>query len=232
VRNIPSLIHQQDVQLGLANFLMTSCAAKITIAFKESAKHFPASKTTWTGNPVRDLTPTTKSIVLDSGMPTVLIFGGGTGAQAINQLVTEQLCLSANVIHSTGTGKIAHPITHARYHSFEILQEEMKEALAKADVVVCRAGLGTITELAALKKPAIVIPMPDTHQEHNAKLLADARAAVVLDQRQLTAEKLSAAVVYLLNDHAKQGELSHNIAQFYRSDAAGRIAEIVSSLAT
>ncbi len=228
---IPSVIHQQDVRLGLANMLMATFASRITVTFQDSARFFSKAKTVWTGNPVRDLQPTTNAIVLDSTVPTVLIFGGGTGAQAINTLVSAALCEYANVIHLTGIGKTAVAITHPRYHRFDLLKEEMKEALAKADVVVCRAGLGTLTELAALGKPAIVIPMPRTHQEYNAAVLRDAEAAVVCDQRVLTPETFTQEVRSLLYNTQKCEELKQNISAFHRPDSAFRIAEIVSSVA-
>lgn len=188
---IPALIHQQDIQPSLSNKLMQPFAKKITVAFEESLKHFPKDKTVLTGNPVRDLTPTTHEFGdLDADYPTVLIFGGGTGAQAINQLVSEELCEFANVIHITGKGRGGGHITHPHYHAYEILREEMKEALHVADVVVARAGIGTITELAALGKPAIIIPMPNTHQELNAQMLKKYNAAIVLNQEEVTEESV------------------------------------------
>lgn len=204
---VPSIIHQQDLEPGLANKLMVSSASKITVAFEDSLKDFPAAKTAWTGNPVRDLTSTTNEFELDSDFPTVFITGGGTGAQAINDLVSDKLCEFANVIHLIGKGKTATKINHQRYHGREFLVDEMMEAYEKADLVVARGGLGTISELAALGKAAIIIPLPDTHQEKNAAFLAKHQAAIVLDQTELTPEEFGERIKKLLADPEQRAEL-------------------------
>lgn len=231
IRKIPSLVHQQDVQFGLANFLMTPCASAFTVTFEQSVKHFPRGKTTWTGNPVRDLKPTTHAFALDHSVPTVLVFGGGTGAQALNALVTEQLCTFANVIHVTGKGKSAASIVHPRYHAYEFLGEEMKEALSVADLVVCRAGLGTITELAALKKPAIVIPLPGTHQEQNGAVLKQRNAACVIEQKNLTPESLTETIQMMLVDRKTRDALSKQIGKLNKHKSAEAIAARVIDVA-
>jgi UDP-N-acetylglucosamine--N-acetylmuramyl-(pentapeptide) pyrophosphoryl-undecaprenol N-acetylglucosamine transferase len=231
VRKVPALIHQQDVQLGLANFLMTPCATAFTVTFEASMKHFPRSKTLWTGNPVRDLTPTTHVFALDTSVPTVLVFGGGTGAHALNALVSTALCEIANVIHSTGKGKAAPAITHPRYHHSELLGEEMKEALRAATVVVCRAGLGTIAELSALRKPAIVVPLPGTHQERNAALLRKQHAAIVCEQKHLTPTSLVDTIRTILVDTKTQQQLGEAIGALNKPNSARAIAERVVDIA-
>ncbi|MBI2411290.1 MAG: UDP-N-acetylglucosamine--N-acetylmuramyl-(pentapeptide) pyrophosphoryl-undecaprenol N-acetylglucosamine transferase [Candidatus Kerfeldbacteria bacterium] len=215
---IPSVIHQQDIQVTLSNKLVQPVVKKITVAFEDSLKYFPHRKTEWIGNPVRDLTPTTDSIHLDAKFPTVLIFGGGTGATAINELVSEQLCDFANVIHVTGSGRIGkmQPIHHPRYHGYELLGEEMKEALHKADIVVARAGLGTISELAALGKPAIIIPIPGTHQEQNAAMLQQHHATIIINQQTMTTHAFNAAIHELLQDSHRQKELRHAISTLHK----------------
>lgn len=217
--HIRSAIHQQDLQPGWAIRLMQPFARSITVAFEDSMRYFPAKKTEWAGNPVRDLTPTTNEIACDQHVPTVMIFGGGTGARAINALVTEQLCTFANVIHLTGKGRDVTQCTHPRYHKYEFLGEEMKEALAKADVIVARAGIGTISELAVLGKPSIIIPMPGTHQEKNAEFLQRHAAAIIVDQAHLTATSFITAIQKLLSDKNKQQELSQRIHTLNKPDA-------------
>ena len=232
---IPSLIHQLDVQPGLANRLMASSASLITVTFPLSVKDFPADKTVCTGAPVRAdiLAPAANKLPLHTNKPVILIFGGGTGAQALNDLVygsIDELTAQAQVIHLTGKGKASKHIEKADYHQYEFLAEEMPEALQKADLVVTRAGLGTFLELAALKKPAIIIPMPDSHQEENAKLLWEAKAAIVLDQKDLGPQTFAARVLALLKNKEKQAQLSQNIGQFYQSDAAANIVEKIRGL--
>lgn len=224
-------IHQQDVQPGLANRLMKRCAHMITVSFEDSLKDFPKSeRITWIGNPVRDLVPTTHTFQLDKSVPTVLIFGGGTGAQAINTVVSVELCDFANVIHITGTGKTAKAIDHPRYHRYELLLEEMKEALHASSVVVGRAGLSTISELAALGKSSIIIPIPRTHQEKNAELLERRQAAVVLKQAGLSPQQFTQAIRSLLQDTQKQAQLRTNISALCVPDARRKMIEVILSL--
>lgn len=229
-RNIPSVIHQQDVRPGLANKLMERFAHSITVSFPSSVDDFHGRAVEWVGNPVRDLAPTTQEFKLDKKFPTILVFGGGTGAQALNELVRAEWCDRANVIHITGEGKVAHPIQHPRYHKFQLLGEEMKEALKKADIVVCRAGLGTISELAALKKPAIIIPLPKSHQEDNAAWLKKNHAAVVLRQEEVTAENILQQIEILIKDQHLRIQLGEHIGELYRPDAADRLVEIILEL--
>lgn len=221
--NVPVVIHQQDLQVGLATRLMRLAAHQVTMAFPE----IPLRDAAHIGNPVRSLTPTTQQFKLDTTVPTVLIFGGGTGAAAINRLVTPELCAQANVIHLTGKGKAGLTPAPARYHQFELLTEAMPEALHVADVVVCRAGLGTLSELAVLKKPTIVIPIPQSHQEHNAKYFADHKAVVSLNQLQLTPTLFTQTILRLLADQAERQRLAEAIGQMNRVDAATRLATMI-----
>lgn len=256
VLRIPSVIHQQDIAPGVANRLMAPCAAKITVAFKDSLRHFDNfhrlrgssphlerkndssfgdarfgdfvdQHVVWIGNPVRDLTPTTHVFQLDSSVPTVLIVGGGTGARAINELVTVSLCDFANVIHVTGKGRAVNDIHHARYRSFEFLGEELKEALAKADLVVSRAGLGFISELATLGKPSIVIPMPNSHQEQNAEMLQHHKAALVVNQESLTPELFAATVQKVLENTPLREKVSQQLCVLFKKNAAQSLNNVI-----
>lgn len=218
-----SIVHQQDIKVGLATRLTTPFAQVVTKAFPDIA----LAGADWIGNPVRDLKPTTHAINIDTNYPTVFIFGGGTGAAAINALVTADLCAFANVIHITGNGKNLRTLTHPRYHAYELLHDEMKEAYAKADVVVARAGLATISELAALGKPAIIIPMPNTHQQINADYLNVHNAALILNQTQLTGELFTRKLKNLLENPQQQQQLSENIHELSQPTAARVLAERV-----
>lgn len=233
---IPSLIHQLDVRPGLANKMMAPFATAVTVTFESSLKDFPSHKASWTGAPVREtiLKPSTDSIPVSAGKPVVLVFGGGTGAQAINDLVArglDELLPHVQVVHLTGKGKAQAVSERDGYFTYEFFSAEMGEAYKKASLVVTRAGLGTMLELAALMKPAIVIPIPNSHQEDNAAVLARADAAVVLDQRAVSPQEFASAVVRLAKDAAKRAELGTNISHFYRPDAAGNIVEKIKEIA-
>lgn len=231
---IPTLVHQQDVVPSLANKLVTGAATRITVTFENSLKDFPKDKTVWTGNPIReellhgDRVQARSVFGLRDSLPTVLVFGGGTGAAKINELMagaSYRLVQSAQVIHLFGRHKVLFTFKHENYHTFEFLTQDMKEAYAAADIVVCRAGLNALTELAALGKPAILIPIPGTHQEANAQLFKRMNAAVVLDQLSIDSDFVANVIMGLLANKQWQDVLSHNIRQLVREDARERLAD-------
>ena len=231
---IPIIIHQLDIRPSLSNKLIAPFAKKVAVTFEASLKDFSKRKAVWTGSPVREsiLQPKTFHWDLHSAKPVVLIFGGGTGAQALNELVWQSLgdlTQRAQVLHLTGKGK-GKAVTHADYHQFEFLQAKMGQALQRADVVVARAGVGTLMELAALKKPAVIISLPDSHQQDNGALLIQKRAAVVLDQRALSPQMFSEVILKLLENKAEQVALSSAIAELYKPTAAKAIVDEVATI--
>ncbi|MFH1522262.1 MAG: undecaprenyldiphospho-muramoylpentapeptide beta-N-acetylglucosaminyltransferase [Patescibacteria group bacterium] len=237
------LIHQQDARPGLANKLMAPFADKITVTFKDSLMHY-GKKATWIGNPVRlsidDCRLTIEKIKkyfnLDKGMPVVLMVGGGTGAKAINELIyqsLDELVKFCQVVHVTGKNKKIqkHKNTKTNYYTYEFLDaQKMAGALRVADVVVSRCGLGLLTELSYLGKPSILIPMPDTHQEDNAKIFKEKEAAIVLDQSELTAEEFIDNIKKLLNDKILRELLGKNISDVMKKEANERMVKIVEHL--
>lgn len=231
VKGIPAHIHQLDVRPGLANKLMMPFAKTISVTFSGSLQDFPKGKTTVTGAPVREqvLQSTTDTFSFANDKPIIFVFGGGTGAQALNEFVwgsLEELTNFCNIIHLTGRDKSAD--LHADgYIQKEFLTNEMAEAYKKADLVVTRGGLGTFLELAALKKPAVVIPIPNSHQEDNAAVLWEAKAALVLDQTTLSPQLFAAQIRKLLESKEKQNNYAKAISHFYQKDAAKKIVEIL-----
>jgi UDP-N-acetylglucosamine--N-acetylmuramyl-(pentapeptide) pyrophosphoryl-undecaprenol N-acetylglucosamine transferase len=211
---IPAWIHQQDAHLLLSNMLVAPFARCITVSWKSSERLYASKKTTWIGNPVRPSVLAGKKdkahdlFGLNLELPTVLAFGGGGGARWINEMMSEigpWLEKKANVIHITGKGKLTDRLNGfgSRYHAVEFLTEDMAHALAAADVIVSRAGMGTLTEIAALKKAAVLIPIPGSMaQQKNAEHFKDAEAATVLVQRTVSVGDLKKAIGDLLEDDA------------------------------
>lgn len=237
IKRIPVHLHQMDIRPGLANKLSAPFAASMSVALERSTKDFSAKRPVWTGNPVRpgilagSRDEARKLFSLEDGLPTALIMGGGTGAVTLNDLARQAaplLAPNAQIIHLAGQGKTA-PLKGApgRYHQLEFLTEDMKHAYAAADLVVTRAGMGALTELAALGLPAIVIPIADSHQEENADHFADQGAAVVLSEKSLTAERLAEAVLSLLRDAPRLEKLRSAMRQMNRPDAASAMAELI-----
>lgn len=226
---IPCLIHQLDVRVGLANKLMSPFAKTITLTFEKSLRDFPKSKSVWSGGPVRNdlFEVKTERIPVHKDLPVILVFGGGTGAQAINELVwasLDDLIQRVQVIHLTGKGK-GKDIKKKNYYQYQFLSSEMAEAYHKADVVVTRAGLGTFLELAALQKSAVVIPLPGTHQEDNAQVLKDTNSAMVLHESYLRPQIFAAKVIGLVENSQQRQVLAANISDFYKKDAVKVIIE-------
>jgi UDP-N-acetylglucosamine--N-acetylmuramyl-(pentapeptide) pyrophosphoryl-undecaprenol N-acetylglucosamine transferase len=245
-RKIPVLVHQQDIRPGLANKLMAPFARTISVTFEKSLADY-GSRAVWLGNPVKnlageDFARTVADIKnkygLDGARPLVLVTGGATGSASINKLIlaaAPELLRFCRIIHLTGRGKL--PPTNggatARGDTPDYLakefvtDDELLALIAAADLVVSRSGLSALTELAALNKPVLLIPIPASHQEDNAAVFARARAAVVLRQADLTPEKLVAEVRRALSDSVLRVELKNNIGKVIKRGAAAALAGII-----
>ena len=230
---IPILIHQQDIVAGLANKLMANIAKKITVSFEVSLKDFFPSKTVLTGNPVReeiyscDAEKSKEFFKLKKDLPLLLILGGGTGAQFINELVEKslaELLQFCQIIHLTGAGKSLE-VEAENYHQFEFLTNEMPEALCAADLVVSRAGISTLSELIILGKPVILIPIPQSHQEINAQYFQKNNAVLALRQENLNQAIFTDAIKELFFDKASMANLSRNILKMMDRRGAERVAK-------
>ena len=244
VLGIPVCIHQQDVLLGLANKLCAPFAKQITVTFEESIADFPHgwlvanlqnnSRVVWTGNPAREFSVPTQHealahFKLSTGYPTLLVIGGGTGSSALNSLVTaslKQLLNFANVIHITGKNKNANIERHERYRAYEFL-DEIEYAYSASDIVIARAGLSTITELATFKKPCILVPMPNSHQQYNANFLAKRGAVLTFDQHLLNATNFPGLVRGLIFDHTLQKDLALKLRETMPKQATQKVARII-----
>ncbi len=193
---IPVWIHELDVRPGVANKVMAPCARKISTTWPQSTRAYSAKKTSVVGTMVRTTLAMGERVSarerygLRQEYPTILILGGGTGAASLNEamlVIAEEVLRGANVIHLTGRGKMIPALQKFQeqgkpYVALEFLHEGMADAYALADIVVSRAGMGTISELAALGKPSIIVPIPGSQQEDNAKALEAQGAADVLFQ--------------------------------------------------
>lgn len=236
---VPVFVHQQDVLPGLANKLMAPVAKRVTVSLKGSLNDFPQDKVAYTGNPVRrsffgvpDAPAARRSLGLAPDAPTLLVLGGGTGAQFFNDLVVQllpQLVGAAQVIHITGAGRAAGSQPNPRYLAMPFTTDT-STVLAAADVVLTRAGMGTITELAAFKRAAIVVPIPQSHQEDNAHLLEQGKAALVLPQAGLTPEHLLGTVGQLLEHPSERAQLGSKLAELFPPGAATRVAQEILSV--
>lgn len=210
---IPTWIHQQDITIGLANKLMAPVATVITTSLSSMTAQFPAKKTYWLGNPVRqdifgiDRQHAREQFGVPEGLPVVFVTGGGTGSLRVNQLLVEALphldgeCF---IIHLSGKERPKKLLQEATKHTrtyavYDFFTTQMKEAYAAADLVISRGGFGTLTELAALKKAVIVIPKTG-QQEENVAYLAKAGAVKMVFEHRSDGYALAKMVKTLLAD--------------------------------
>ncbi len=237
-KKIPILVHQQDIRPGLANKLMAPFARVITVTFEKSLVDY-GPRAVLTGNPLKDISgyreqgvATRNRYGFKIDQPLLMVIGGGTGALAVNNLIAEslpELLSICQVVHLTGNGKkIATETKDNRYQAFEFLDHnEVLSLMAAADLVISRCGFGVLTELSSLGKATILIPMPHTHQEDNAALFKTRDAGIVLDQIELTPEKLRAEIARLLSDSKLRASLGRNISKIMKPAGAENIAAIV-----
>jgi UDP-N-acetylglucosamine--N-acetylmuramyl-(pentapeptide) pyrophosphoryl-undecaprenol N-acetylglucosamine transferase len=241
ILRVPVVIHQQDVEPGLANRILSPIATAVTITFPASLGHFPRSKTMLTGNPVRrEILAGSRQQGLQllgwgKDRPTVMVTGGGTGALGLNRLVAKAAPLlvpNCQILHITGRGKgVEVPGLGSGYQQREFLTGEMGHALAAADLVVSRAGLSTLTEIAALGKPSLLIPMPRSHQNANARAFATADAALVLQEDELSPERLAQEILALLRDEKRLAALGERARSMMPAGAETRISDVIERVA-
>lgn len=231
----PAIIYQLDVHVGLTNRLLAPLAQRIAVAFRHHLYQFDRAKAALVGliaRPgVRAGSREHARVVLgvDSRRPVILVLGGGTGATAINQKVKQslpQLVVDYQLIHLTGRGK-SFAANASHYHQFQFLTDTMSEALAAADVVVCRAGLATIAELSALGKVSLIIPLPDSSQKANAEFLSRHAAAAVLAQETWSTQQFVDVIKRLLTDQALRQQLQRNIKKLYDENGLARFVELI-----
>lgn len=246
---IPSAVHESNALPGLAIRKLQDDVDRIFINFEQTEQQIKEKnrgKIMRVGNPLREgfgglsYDAARKKIGLREGEQMVLSFGGSLGAERINHAVLELMRDFAprhpevRIIHACGTVKYEDVNATFCQMGLDRLPNvtltpyiyDMPTQMAAADVVICRAGAMTVSELALMKKPCVMIPSPnvvDNHQYKNAKALADRNAAVLLEEKDMTDGKLAEEVSALLADTAKRRCMAENIATFAIADANKQI---------
>lgn len=260
MRRVPVVIQEQNAYPGLTSRLLARVAQRIAIGSEAGASYLGrGDKVVVTGNPIRrDILTTSRReamavLGLDSGRKTVLIFGGSQGGRTINRAVVEaapELLRRGDVqiVHQTGRAGFADVVAaagdRAVKHSDERVSvghwhilpfiHDMPSAYAAADLVVCRAGAITLAEITAKGLPAVLVPYPyaaERHQDANAAELAEAGAALVVADSDLSGPWLAATVRELLDDDERRQRMAKAALKLGRPDAADRIAAIVRAAA-
>jgi UDP-N-acetylglucosamine--N-acetylmuramyl-(pentapeptide) pyrophosphoryl-undecaprenol N-acetylglucosamine transferase len=231
------IIHEQNAVAGTANRSLAMFAKRICEAFPNTFAS--SSKLCTTGNPVREeLFLETPRLPLTGRKPRLLVLGGSLGAEPLNKLLPAALArldveLRPQVFHQAG--KQHAEVTAQRYGEVQVAAEvapfisDMAAAYGKADMVICRAGALTVSELAAAGLPALLIPLPhaiDDHQTRNAAYLADAGAALLLPQHKTDAEQLAARLTEVLMQPGKLKTMGATARRLAKPDATRSVVNI------
>ena len=238
---VPVIIHESDMTPGLANKLAFSSAQKICCNFPETLALLPGNKGILTGSPVRaELFAGNKNVALQmcnfvDDKPVLLILGGSLGSVAINHAIREllpEILEKYQIIHLCGKNKLDPSLTHFKgYAQFEYLQEEYKDVIALADLVISRAGANAICELLALHKPNLLIPLSlkasRGDQILNAKSFENQGFSMVLEEENLTKESLLEAIETL---HRNKDYYIENMKASHQQDSVSMILELIQQL--
>lgn len=250
VMGVPYLIQEQNSYAGITNKRLGKKANKICVAFDGMDKFFPVEKILKTGNPIRKDAVNTAGkkgeaydfFELSSSKKTILITGGSLGARTLNNCamagIDKIIAHDVQLIWQTGKFYYKDIIekTGENYHRNTCITEflnRMDLAYAAADVIISRAGAGTIAELCTVKKPVILVPSPNVaedHQTKNAMALVKENAAIFVSDKE-AGEELIGKALELLNNDKKQKELGENIGKMAMPDADEVIANEVLKIA-
>ncbi|MCL6639380.1 MAG: undecaprenyldiphospho-muramoylpentapeptide beta-N-acetylglucosaminyltransferase [Firmicutes bacterium] len=255
LQRVPALIHEQNALPGLTNRLLARYVRHVAVTFQDSVAHFPPkARVSLTGLPVRpeilraDGRTGRKSLGLPEEGLVVLSFGGSRGARSINKAMAGVLKRfqgrpGLHFLHVTGRdlyeefladcAKAGIILDKTGNVTIKPYLYNMQDALAAASLVVSRAGAATLAELTALGLPSILVPYPyaaENHQEHNARALEKAGAAVVLPDRGLSGGKLAETVAGLIENENKLAAMADASRKMGRPDALREILDAVDGL--
>ncbi|MCQ2416781.1 MAG: undecaprenyldiphospho-muramoylpentapeptide beta-N-acetylglucosaminyltransferase [Oscillospiraceae bacterium] len=250
---IPTVIHEQNAYPGVTNKLLAKKAAIVMLTFEAAKKYFPEQTNTCvTGLPVRgSMTRCTREearakLGIKDGM-TILSFGGSQGAKCLNDLMPELMQwhlesdMQINHIHAFGVhGRDSVPqelesrgiSDNARLRVTEYIHD-MEICLAAADIVISRSGASTLSELEAVGRASILIPYPfaaEDHQYHNAMVLGNANAAIVIVQKDLTIDILKDHIRRIYENQEEAEQMGRNAAALYAKDTNDRIWNVVKDI--
>lgn len=246
IYRIPILIHESDSKPGIANVVLSKFANRVAISYPQASSYFLSGQAVVTGNPLRpDLVQGEAQkgrdfFSLTESKKTILILGGSQGAKKINDEIIEilpELLKTYQVIHQTGekgfedvcakAGELGFKAGRDGYHPVDFIGEEMKDVLAVCDLVISRAGSNSISEIAANKKPTILIPIDksaNNHQRMNASVVSGVGGCIVLEENNL-GDILKRKIDEIMENEEMRNNLIKNIQAFYHADAADKIAE-------
>ena len=249
---IPTVVHESNMVPGLTTEMLEPYADRILVGFESCRRHYRhPEKVMVTGTPVRgdffELTreEAKRKLGVDDGRPLIVSFWGSLGASGMNCQMADFLALEAKkepFHHIHGAGEAGYPALLAQLgekgvdlkdHPALDVREyiyDMAAAMRAADLVICRAGASTISELTALGVPALIVPSPyvtNNHQEKNARALEEAGGAAVLLEKDCSGQALFQAACGILHDETRRSAMERAMAELGIRDAAERIYETI-----
>lgn len=253
---IPLVVHEQTAVAGLANRLAGRVASRVALTFREAAADFPSDRVVVTGNPLRpELAGASREaglarLGLDPRLPVVYVTGGAQGSHRINRTVGEilpDLLGLAQVVHQCGANPATRDLQwleelarqlpdrlRPRYRVLPYVGAELREVYAAAQLVVSRAGAGTVNECCHLGRPAVFIPLPGASRDEqtaNARIVEAGGGAVVLPEAALSPARLLETIRSLLADPERLRLMGERARSLAIPDAAERIAGLVLEIA-
>lgn len=248
---VPIVVHEQTFGAGLANKVASKFANKICLSWASSSKYFPGKKTIITGNPMRAF-PKIPHDTAAKKFPTIYITGGSGGAHAINVLVEgclEQLLTHYHVVHQTGdaqqfsdfdrllnTKETFSEELQKRYEVMKFVEPaDVSKYMQEADLIICRSGVNTVTELLYVGKPCLMIPIPDgqrNEQLENAKFVQKLGLGEIAQQDSLTSDSFYTQVVQMIHNKKKYEKNAPNAQKQVVTDAAANIIAVLTELRT
>jgi len=251
---IPILIHESDSTPGVANQFLAKFATRIAVAYPSAEAYFPKNKTALIGNPIRfEVTEGNSEMLREKlgftfSKKTILVLGGSQGAKIINDAIVHilpKLLPYYQIIHQTGEKHFERVEKEAAFMGVKIGREgyfatpfmnanELRDAFMLSDLVISRAGAAFITEIAANNKPAILIPIAESandHQRMNAYALARIGAAIVLEETNLGEHMLINNINKIFNDDGLRRMMVKKIKTFYHPNAAEVISNSLVEIA-
>lgn len=252
---IPTAVHESNMVPGLTTQMLENYSGRIMVGFESCRKHYRRpEKVVVTGTPVRsDFFAMTKAeakkcLGVDDGRPLLVSFWGSLGASGMNRQMADFLALEAGrepFHHIHGAGKQDYPMVLEALREKGVRLEDhpalrvreyiydMAPVMRAADLVICRAGASTISELTALGTPALMVPSPyvtNNHQEKNARALEEAGGVAVLTEMECSGQTLFQAACAILHDEARRRKMEEAMAALGIRDAAERIYQTVLEL--
>ncbi|MCL5795305.1 MAG: undecaprenyldiphospho-muramoylpentapeptide beta-N-acetylglucosaminyltransferase [Patescibacteria group bacterium] len=243
---IPIIIHESDSVMGLANKIESKLAKKVCVGFPtEFYPYIKSTKLVYTGNPIRknsvlSLKPyPSKPLHLTPlhHKPTILVTGGSQGAHFINQTILAilpKLLKKYHIIHICGKNDYSQCQKY-KFSNYELYDftDKILDLMKKADLTITRAGASTLAEISSLSKPALIIPLPasaNNHQLQNAKVYEKNKAAVVILEQDIIPDNLRIIIEGLLNNKNRLKEMRENTHKLFKKDAAELISKEIINL--